>query len=225
MNVLGIILATALGGAPASPASPVSIDVRDASQRIGISVSVKGWARNQVSVEQAESDKDVRAKITRDGSGVHVTAVYTGPERSSFFGLFRWGSHRQVSWTVYVPSRDALDVLATNSTIEVRDVTGALSASTSNGNIRIASAGPAVRAHTSNGWIDASLATLGNQSPHIDLATSNGHVALHVPRGFSAHVSAATSNGHVHNPFDNANGPGSATIRSSNGSIDVSVGS
>jgi DUF4097 and DUF4098 domain-containing protein YvlB len=107
----------------------------------------------------------------------------------------------------------------------VSGVTAPVVASTSNGEIKIAGAGPVVDAHTENGSIDATIAILTGGPPRVSLLTSNGRIGLHVPSGFTTRVEASTSNGHVSNPLSSGAGPGSANARTSNGSIEITVGS
>ncbi len=227
MSMFGLILAAAIAGAPAGADSSITITTTEANQWIGSTVDVEAWNRPEISVEQDVSrgkPGDVRADVTRNGRSITVTAVYTGEKKSYFFGLVHSGSGESFHWTVHVPANRPLMVDVTNGRISVSGVIAALVATTSNGRIKIDGAGPIVNARTANGEIDATIATLAGGPPRVTLRTSNGRIALHVPRGFTTHVDAGTSNGHVENPLSGGAGPGSASARTSNGSIEITVG-
>ncbi len=228
MSIIGAIFATALAGAPVNAASNIIITTTAANEWVGSTVDVEAWNKPDVSIDQGVSGgngSDVRADISHKGTSLTVTAVYTGPKKTYFFGLIHSSSGESFHWTVHVPATRALEVDVANGRIAVSNVTAPLVASTSNGTIKIEGAGPVVDAHTSNGSIDATIATLAGGPPRVTLRSSNGRIALHVPRGFTTHVDANTSNGHIDNPLSGGGGPGTASARTSNGSIEITVGS
>lgn len=228
MSIIGVIFAAAVAGAPVNAASNIAITTSEANKWVGSTVDVEAWDKPEISIDQEVSGgnaNDVHADISRNGKSLTVTAVYTGSKTTYFFGLIRASSNESFHWTVHVPATRSLNVYVANGRISISNVTAPVAASTSNGTIKIDGAGPAVDAHTSNGSIDATIATLAGGPPQVVLRTSNGRIALHLPRGFTTRVDAHTSNGRIDNPLSGGGGPGSASARTSNGSIEITVGS
>jgi hypothetical protein len=227
MSIVGLIFAAAIGGAPVSADSKIVITTTEANRWIGSNVQVEAWNRPEISIDQEVSGgdtNDVRASMSRNGKTITVTAEYTGTKKSYFFGFIHWGSGQSFHWTVHVPASRPVEVDVANGRIAVNGVTAPVVAVTSNGTIRIAGAGPIVDARTSNGSIEATIATLDGGPPNVSLRTSNGRIGLHVPQRFTTHVDASTSNGHIDNPLSGGSGPGSASARTSNGSIEITRG-
>jgi hypothetical protein len=227
MSILGLIFAAAIAGSPVNSDSNIVVTTVEANRWIGSTVQVKSWNRPDVSIDQDVSGgtpNDVHASIARSGKTITVTAEYTGEKKTYFFGLINVGSRKSFHWVVHVPVKSPVEVDVSNGRIAVSGVTAPLVAVTSNGTINIDGSGPVVDARTSNGSIDASIATLAGGPPRVTLRTSNGRIGLHVPRGFTTHVEASTSNGHVDNPLRGGSGQGSASARTSNGNIEITVG-
>ena len=228
MSIFAVILAASLANVSVPPGGSITVDTKSANEWIGSHVTVQVWDRADVSVDQTVQGiaaSDVHPVVTRDGNTVTITADYTGERKSAFFGLIHeHDDDKSFTWVVHVPSKRALNVRESNGGIDVHGVTAALDLSTANGRIAVDGAGPSVAAKTANGTIDVKMQTLAGGPPNVDLHTSNGWIHLRVPRGFSTRVAAHTSNGDVTNPFSDANGPGSATVRTSNGGIEVSSG-
>lgn len=211
--------------APASvPAGgSVAIETRG-FDHLTVQLNVVGWNKHEVSVEQTyehNNGNHVVPTIAREGNTVKVVPSGDGSGTSLFFGLIATGG-TTLGWTVHVPEDVAVVAQSGNSGMEVHEVRGPLTASTSNGGISVSGAGPVVTAETSNGGVDVSIATLGGRAPQIRIRSSNGGVSLRVPSGFRTRVTTRTFNGGTVNPFAGADGPGTASIETSNGGIDVS---
>ena len=228
MSIFAFILAAAVANAPVPPGSTVAIDTTEANTWIGSTIEVQAWNRPDVSVDQevtGGNEDEVHAAVTRNGTAVTVTAQYTGERKSYFFGLLHSNSSKSFRWIVHVPAGRAVRVRETNGRIDVRGVTAALDLDTTNGRIAIAGAGPAISAHTDNGSIDATMTSLAGGAPKIALSSTNGGVRLHVPRGFTTRVEAHTANGDVKNPLHDGTGPGTVSVDTTNGEIEITVGS
>jgi hypothetical protein len=226
--MFALLLATSIATAPVPSTADVLITTSDANQWIGSTVDVVAWNRQETSVDQDVSNgdqNDVRPDISHDGNSVKITAVYTGTRKAYFFGLIHANWNKSFHWTVHVPADRPVHVTVENGRISVSGVTAPVDARTSNGKIKIDGSGPVLNASTSNGSIDATVGTLAGAAPQVSLHTSNGSISLHVPHGFTAHTDAHTENGSIRNPLGSANGPGTASLRTSNGSIEVVVGS
>ncbi len=200
----------------------VLIDARTPDYAYTIKLTVVGWDKSNVAVDQTSEKADgLRPNIERVGNTTKITATGGTLKAKSFFGLFKWGSTTWVNWTVHVPSRAPLEALSDNSSLQVSGVPSALTLRTSNGRITIEGGGPKVDAITSNGGVDATIASLDGIAPAIAIKTANGNVRLRVPADFHTRVDTHTYNGSVENPFSSVTGPGVATIRTANGDIVV----
>ena len=227
MSIVGLILAVAVAGAPVNADTNVVITTTEANKWVGSRVDVEAWNKPGISIVQevkGGKDTDVRTDFSQQGKTMTVTAVYTGPKTTYFFGLIHSNSSESFHWTIRVPANRPREVDVANGHVGVTGVTAHLLATTSNGTINIDGAGPNLEARTSNGSIDATIATLAGGPPRVTLRTSNGHIRLHVPHGFTTHLEASTSNGRIDNPLSGGAGPGSASARTSNGSISITVG-
>lgn len=227
MSIFALLLAATVANAPVPANAGVTIDVTEANTWVGSSIEVQTWKRPDISVDQEVrkgNSGDVRAVVTKNGSSVTVSAQYTGERKSYFFGLIRSTNGESFHWIVHMPADHRLTVREINGSIAVDGVTAPLDVRTSNGRVTIAGAGPVIDGRTSNGTIEATIATLSGGSPRITLESTNGGIRLHVPRAFAARVEANTVNGRVTNPLAGATGSGTATLKTTNGNIEVAVG-
>lgn len=226
MGALIFVGAPALGDTAARasvlPGGNVLIDARSPGYAYTVVLTIVGWDKQSVSVDQTSKDaQGVTPYIEHDGSTTKISPIGGAARKTSFFGLFSSGDSSTVYWTVHVPGRSPLRAMAGNSSMEVSGVSAPLILSTSNGEIGITGAGPQLEAKTSNGSVRATVASLSGRDPNIVIRTSNGNVVLRVPRDFHTHVVMRTSNGNADSPFAGANGPGTASINTANGNITV----
>ena len=131
-----------------------------------------------------------------------------------------------------------LSARTSNGGVRVTDHAGPVNIDTSNGAIEAKGIGGSAELETSNGAIDASLAD--GATGNVNARTSNGSVKLVLPGSWNGSMSAKTSNGRVTiNAADGratnvsagrsdgsatiGKGTASATVRTSNGSVEVSV--
>lgn len=138
------------------------------------------------------------------------------------------------------------EFVTSNGAISVEKQDGPVQATTSNGAVTIKLASAPAKVRTSNGPVTFTL--LDSASAPFDLETSNGAVSVILSPAYTGIVDLATSNGRITFPQDasakkkpeNAPGKGwgassakftrgtgteESRIRTSNGAIDVSVGS
>ncbi len=202
----------------------VSIETRGFNH-LTVALKVVGWSKAEVSVEQTSERNNgnhVVPTISREGNTVKVAPSGDGSGSSVFFGLIQT-SGTTLRWTVHVPEGVAVTAESDNSGMEVQDVRGSLTVRTSNGGVSVTGAGPVVTVETSNGGVDVGIASLAGRAPQIRIRSSNGGVSLRVPSDFHTRVTTQTSNGGTVNPFAKAGGPGTASIATSNGGVDVSA--
>src|SRR5215469_7010048 len=117
MIIPALLLAAAVGSAPAPAGTTVSVDVTEANKWIGSRIEVQAWDRPEVTIEQEvinANASDVHPAISHTGSSVTIVAEYTGTRSEQFFGLIRHGSNGYFRWVIHVPSKSALRVRESN---------------------------------------------------------------------------------------------------------------
>lgn len=164
----------------------------DASPNGGVTVSA--WDRPTVEVQarivsvaprRSAARRHVDATRIETGSTVRADLPDTHDERG-------WTS---VDYTVRVPRGAALDLDALNGQIDVRGVTGPVTASTVNGRVVLVDVGDRVDAHTVNGRLEVRLA--GPGPGRVDVSTVNGSVEVAVPAGYAADVDLRSTMGSI----------------------------
>jgi len=183
-------------------------------------IRVVAWDRAAIQIDVTTDPADaqyVTVDLNQDGNTITIDAHSTLPRR--FFGLVDAASVRALV-DLHVPRNALLECKTVNGDVGVRDVTGAIGATPVNGNIAIGGSAAVLDVGTVNGKVDAAVAP-GHWVPQIEIHTVNGDVTLTFPRGFSTHVSVATVNGDVRDSSPKASGPGSASIKTVNGTIVV----
>jgi len=210
-------------------------------------VVVRAWDQPRVRIratKQVETrDKDVankalnelRIEVTPSANTLRVHTVY--PKSND--GFFEWLSGTQVSasvsYVIDVPRSLELSVETVNGHIEASGVRGNLHLSTTNGRIEAMQCGGALDASTTNGRITAQLVEV-TPGKRVNLETTNGRIALSVPKNFAARVDAETSHGSITSEIPisstssehhslrgtmNGGGNGDVRLRTTNGSIEI----
>jgi hypothetical protein len=187
-------------------------------------VSVAPWDRAEVhvaAVKRVKAGSRVRAREILRHLEIHVTPSAAGVKVETRYpshaGFFDWlsggGSETSVTYRVDVPRGTHLRIGSVNSAIQVNGaaaaelatvngpivasgVGGSLQARTVNGAITLAGAAGAVRANSVNGAVDVGFAALPTGAP-VRIATTNGAVTVHLPRGARASLDARSTNGDV----------------------------
>jgi DUF4097 and DUF4098 domain-containing protein YvlB len=173
----------------AATGGTISVDARENG-----GVSVRGWDRNEVLVQEriqtrGTSDADARAiaqqiRVETGGSRVHATGPRTDRNR-------QWS----VSYEVFVPRRSNLALVTTNGPIALRDVSGDVRMDATNGPMTVSGVSGNVRGRTTNGPLRVELSGARWSGSGLDLETTNGPVTLSMPPRFAAHLEAGTTNG------------------------------
>jgi hypothetical protein len=169
--------------------SKLSVDGRENG-----GVSFHGWDRSDVKVvalvqTQAYEDSEAQTvakqiRILTDGG--HIRAE--GPS-------WRRGTSWSVSYDVYVPRRSNLEAETRNGGVSAENVEGEFDFRAMNGGIRLDDVGGDIHAETTNGGVSASLSGSSWRGKGLDLRTTNGGVALTIPRGYNAQLETGTTNG------------------------------
>ena len=228
-------------------------------------VTFDAWDRNEVRIEadkrvKAGSDSEakkimgqVRIDVAQDAKGVRIETKMPKRENGLFDWLFGHETSISVTYRIHVPRRAGLDAVSvnggltvagtrgkarmetTNGTISVTGVEGDLELETINGSVEVRRSAGALRVTTTNGSIEAELTDLPDASD-LRLETTNGHVALRLPRDARLSIDAATTNGRVHSDFaveggqpgkhslvgDINGGGGKLYVRTTNGGVEIS---
>lgn len=145
-------------------------------------------------IAKAGSDEDAKKLLadTRIEETVSASAVKVSSRTSRVnFG----GTQYQVNYEVRAPAGIALDLRATNGTIDVSDWDGRVEMSATNGTLEGTGLKGEVEASTTNGKIDVRLAALAERG--VNLETTNGRVSVELPKDTKGRVLARVTNGSI----------------------------
>lgn len=209
-------------------------------------VTVTAWNQPRVRVvafQHVESHDSALAQktinslvnLSADANGVRVHTNHPKNDDGFFAWLAGQSVRASVTYQITVPRASNLDVETVNGTLAASDVAGRLRFSTVNGRITIERCAGEVDASTTNGSISADLTAVNGRL--VNLSTTNGRIAVSLPRTVAARVDAGTTNGSItsdiavlttastkHSLRGTLNGGGNAEVRlrTTNGSITIS---
>ena len=126
----------------------------------------------------------------------------TGPKQES--GLFGNGQGWSVSYEVFVPAKQDLNLRSVNGGLHVQEVRGAMKLETVNGGIDLTQVSGRVKGETVNGGVHVRLAGKKWEGDELNVQTVNGGVTVEIPDGYNASVKAQTVNGGVSSDFPGA---------------------
>lgn len=183
-------------------------------QNVNGSIKVESWDKDQVSVEvtktvrasdSEEADEyfsDLRVEIKSGDDFLQIKTRYPHEFGGGFFDwLFHGGSRYEgVEYVLKVPPTVRLEVVSTNGSITVREVTGKVNAHSTNGRITLEEVGGVVEGSTTNGGITARISDKV-ELRELRLGTTNGGITVYCPEGINADVYAHTTNGGIHTDF------------------------
>jgi hypothetical protein len=174
---------------------------RSSSNKVEISAS-KSWRRG--------NPDEVRIEARRVGGGgadLLVCALWSENSSCDERGMRtqvngRWTERNDVSveFVVRVPDGVRVDVNTVNGAVDIRGVSGDVSARTVNGNVDAASTGGPVTARTVNGDVRVRMSKLGS-AEELNYETVNGSVTVELPQSLGASVDLSTVNGRVSSDF------------------------
>jgi DUF4097 and DUF4098 domain-containing protein YvlB len=177
------------------PAGTIGVDARPNG-----GVAFHGWGRAEVkvvAVVQAHARDDAQAQalakqVRIETGGGRIRAEGPPSARPE------WWS---VSFEVYVPRQSSLEAVTTNGGVSADSVDGRLDFQATNGGIHLTDVAGDVRAETTNGGVSATLGGSTWKGQGLDLRTTNGSVALTIPRGYNARLETGTTNGGMNIDF------------------------
>jgi hypothetical protein len=175
----------------------------------------------------------IRIDVAPSPSGLRIDTRMPKREDGGGFlaELFNGGgTSAGVTYKLHVPRHVALDVEDSNGGIQlagtlgnahlqtsnggltVREVSGDITLKSTNGAIGVTRSAGSLQAESTNGGIDAELMHLSGGD--LRLATSNGAVAVRLPKDARFSVDAETSNGGVRSDFPVQGGkPGRSSLK------------
>ena len=157
-------------------------------------ISIEGWDRNEIRVRAVVQASAPTAAEARALAGqVQVQAgggrVYaTGPDSTRR----EWWS---VSYKINVPSKNDLDLKASNGGITILGVSGNMRFDTTNGGVKLQDVGGRVNGTTRNGGLNVTLSGNRWDGEGLDVETSNGGVTMTIPDDYNAELETRTVNG------------------------------
>lgn len=131
-----------------------------------------------------------RVQIAEDVGPASVR-VETKVERGG--GWFSSGAN--VEYTVRVPSGAQMKFSTVNGGVELRNISGEISAETTNGGITAREVAGSIDASTTNGGISVDLTQLGERGAKLEC--TNGGIKLRLPSDAKASISASVANGGI----------------------------
>jgi hypothetical protein len=174
---------------------------RSSSKKVEIAAS-KSWRRGD--------PDEVRIEARRVGSGdqdLLVCALWGSNATCDENGMRsspgrEWNRRNDVSveFVVRVPDGVRVDISTVNGGVEIRGISGDVTARTVNGNVDAASTGGPVTARTVNGDVHVRMNTVGSAS-ELNYETVNGSVTVELPTSLGAAVDLSTVNGRVRSDF------------------------
>lgn len=181
-----------------APGSALSVD---ASPNGGI--RVEGWDEPDVLVRAVvqtwgETDADARevlGAVRVNATGARVTAE--GPARDGDRSRRGWS----VSYRIWAPRQTALDLVARNGGVSLREMHGDARFTTTNGGVTLDDVSGRIVGRTANGGVNVRLSGARWDGAGLDVETTNGGVTLALPRDYSAALEVSTVNGGLRSDF------------------------
>ncbi len=208
-----MLVSAAAGAATLTETIDRTIDVKPGAAivltNVNGRITIGSWDQPRVHViarKEVQGDRDevkdvlreLRVEIQQRDGGVVITTHH--PRNDGHSSIFDWilGDHieREVRYDITVPRAMNVDVTNTNGSIHVTNVTGVLELDTTNGKIEVNGCAGSIDASTTNGSINAELVKVVKGGT-LSLETTNGRIAIALPRDVAADVDARTTNGAI----------------------------
>jgi hypothetical protein len=106
-----------------------------------------------------------------------------------------FNSSVSVGYTVRVPAGAHMKFATVNGGVELRNISGEITAETTNGGITAREIAGSIDASTTNGGVDVDLMQLGDRGARLEC--TNGGIRLRLPSDAKASISASVSNGGI----------------------------
>ncbi len=106
-----------------------------------------------------------------------------------------FGGQGSITYVVRVPAGRQLHFSTVNGGVELRNVSGDITAETTNGGVRAHNVSGSITATTTNGGVEVDVAQLGDRGARLEC--TNGGVGIRLPADARASISASVSNGGI----------------------------
>lgn len=145
-------------------------------------------------IAKAGTEEDAKKLLAE--TKIDESASASNVRLSSRVSRVNWGGTQyQVNYEVRAPAGIALNVSATNGTVDVTDWTGRVEMRATNGSLEGRNLRGAVEASTTNGRITVALDALHESGASLE--TTNGRIVLEIPRDAKARLQARVTNGAI----------------------------
>lgn len=140
--------------------------------------------------DEAAKEGLKRVQIVEDVGPASVR-IETRVERGG--GWLNSGAN--VAYTVRVPPGAQMKFSTVNGGVELRNISGDITAETTNGGIKARDVAGSIDASTTNGGVDIDLTKLGERGAQLEC--TNGGITLRLPSDTKASISASVANGGI----------------------------
>lgn len=181
--------------------SSLNVHACGSCNAVHIHISVEGTTLSHYNLEESQSGNTVNFSLKeKSTSGFHVN----------------WHNHQSVKVDVETPAeltasahasdgsitlnglRGALTVAASDGSLTIHEAAGTLDARTSDGSISVSGNFSGLQLATSDGSIQADLAQGSHLAQPSSIKASDGSISLHVPSTFPADIDLRSGDGSVH---------------------------
>jgi Putative adhesin len=172
---------------------PLSSRGRFSLENVNGDVQITGWDRDQVKVDAVKtvwsgtSLEDLKIEVESRPDAIRIETTYP----RHWFGDPHW----RVDYTITLPKYASINKVGLiNGGLNVKNVSGDISASSVNGHIETQGSSGEVNLSAVNGTIRATLGNPNLTRP-VSINTVNGSISVSLPADSNAHISARTLNG------------------------------
>ena len=188
-------------------ASTGSLEV-DATPNGGI--HVQAWEQNDILVRAkveawGASNEEARNTLGQVKVKAERGSVGASGPGSGMSGWFDHGPKWSVTYEVFVPVKQDLELKSVNGGVHVEGVRGRMKLETVNGGLDLAQVAGRVDGETVNGGVHVRLSGPKWDGEELNVHTVNGGVTLELPESYNASLKAETVNGGMHSDFPGAN--------------------
>jgi DUF4097 and DUF4098 domain-containing protein YvlB len=154
-----------------------------------VEIVAQKTAKASTSEAAKQALERIEIKDQASAEGIRVETKMSGAS-----GWFQLGS-TQVRYSVRVPAGAEVKFTTINGGVEVRGLTGRISAQATNGGVTGRDVSGTIEASTTNGGVDVELARVGDGGAKLEC--TNGGITLRLPPDAKASISASITNGGI----------------------------
>ena len=175
-------------------------------------INIESWDKNEINIYAkigASSDEalnNVEIKVIQTGNHLEISTKYGEDQEHDFWSFIKnitkhlgHMGHTNIDYWIKAPLKTNFDKIeSVNGDVNVKKISGEVSAETVNGSIEFSELNSRIAAETVNGSIIISVNGLGGD---IDCETVNGSIKVYIPGGSNAHLIAENVNGSIKSDF------------------------